>query len=174
MKLWLKVSIVSISLVILYVSFARAGLEKVNQDEKYDQLRKILVTYNQGNECYRLPESRTLPNSPVYFLKKIRDDLWIHFTNNPVDKIRIGLIVADKKITEAIMMQRLGKTEVEWKDNLMEAEAKMLKLRQKIADLNPKDIEVQELNDKINRANSFYEDIIEQLLKNETIRECYE
>ena len=71
-------------------------------------------------------------------------------------------------------MQRLGKTEIEWKDNLMEAEAKILKLRQKIADLNPENIEVQELDDKINRANSFYEDIIEQLLKNETIRECYE
>ncbi|HOR01938.1 MAG TPA: DUF5667 domain-containing protein [Candidatus Woesebacteria bacterium] len=174
MKLWLKILMVAMSLIILYVSFARAGLEKVSHDERYDQLRKISIAYHQGNECYRLPESRTLPDSPFYFLKKIRDDLWIHFTNNPVDKIRIGLLVADKKMTEVIMMQRLGKTEIEWKDNLMEAEAKILKLRQKIADLNPENIEVQELDDKINRANSFYEDIIEQLLKNETIRECYE
>jgi hypothetical protein len=174
MKLWLKISMVIISLIILYVSFARAGLEKVSHDEKYDQLRKISIAYHQGNECYRLPESRTLPDSPVYFLKKIRDDLWIHFTNNPIDKVRIGLLVADKKITEVIMMQRLGKTEIEWKDNLMEAEAKMLRLRQEIAKLNSEDIEVQKLNNRVNRANSFYEDIIEQLLKNETIKECYE
>jgi hypothetical protein len=172
MKLWFKISMVVISLVILYVSFARAGLEKVSQDEKYDQLRKISIAYHQGSECYKLPESRTLPDNPFYFLKKIRDDLWIQFTNNPIDRVRIGLLVSDKKITEAIMLYRLEKKETGWKNNLAEAGVKNLKLREEIAKLNGEDIEVQKLITKVDRANSFYQDIIEQLSKNEPIKEC--
>lgn len=174
MKLWLNMMMVVISLVILYVSFTRAGLEKVSLDEKYDQLRKESIAYHQGTECYKLPESKTLPDSPFYFLKKIRDDLWIRFSNNPIDKMRIGLLVADKKIMEVLMLYWQGKSEDTWKGNLVEAETKNQELREIINKLGSDDIEIQKLARKINQANSFYQDIIEQLSKKEIIKECHE
>ncbi len=70
------------------------------------------------------------------------------------------------------MLYRLGKKEAGWKNNLAEAGVKNLKLREEMAKLNGEDIEVQKLITKVDRANSFYQDIIEQLSKNEPIKEC--
>lgn len=178
MKLWLKIIMMVSAFGILYISFTRAGLEKVNDDEQYDRLRNISISYQQketGNwQCYRLPESRILSNNPIYFLKKIRDNLWIQLSRSPIDKSRITLLVADKKISETITLYKKNTNNKLLKKNIDEA-TKKLELVQKIIDqLNQKDLEVKKIKEKIVQTNSFYQYIIDQISLNKEILRCNE
>ena len=179
MKLWMKILMLVAAFGILYVSFARAGLEEVTNDEKYDRLRKVLISYqkiNQGdNFCYRLPESRTLPNNPLYFFKKIRDDFWIQFSKNPIDETRIVVLVADKKVYESILMYE-DKTikPIFWQENMKEAEEK-IRLSREVANQLPKsDLEVEQLIKKVNEAEDFYNYTLEQMKLGNKIVRCHE
>jgi len=96
---------------ILYISLTRAGLEKLIQDEQQDKLRKIPVTFEWVNSRgekqegrYKFPETTTLPTNPLYFLKKMRDELWIVLTNNPIDKARVIMLITDKRMEEAMIL----------------------------------------------------------------------
>jgi len=178
MKLWLKIIMVMSAFGILYISFTRAGLEKVNDDEQYDRLRNISISYQQketGNwQCYKLPESRILSNNPIYFLKKIRDNLWIQFSRNPIDKSRITLLVADKKISETITLYKKENNNRFLKENMDEA-VKKIESAQKIIDqLNQKDLEVKKIKQKIDQTNAFYQYIIERISLNKEISKCDE
>lgn len=178
MKLWFKLIMVAVALGILYVSFTRAGLERVNEDERYNRLRKISVYYQYSEtrepRCYKLPESRTLPDSPIYFLKKIRDDLWIEFSRNPIDKARISLLVADKKAEEAIRMYEKYNDSPLLKKNMDEAVKKVGLIERAMETLDKSDLEVKEIKQKIGQTNWFYQYIIEQISLNKKIQRCDE
>jgi hypothetical protein len=178
MKLWLKIIMIVSAFGILYISFTRAGLEKVNDDERYDRLRNISISYQQKEtgswQCYKLPESRILSNNPIYFFKKIRDNLWIQFSRNPIDKSRITLLVADKKISETITLYKKNTDNKFLKENIDEAEIKIESVRKIIIQLDQKDLEVKKIKQKVDQANSFYQYIIEQISLNKEILRCDE
>lgn len=97
-----------LAMTILFVSLAKASLITTIRKEKENKLRKIpirLLTKNESGEVelyfYYLPEVRTLPISPLYKIKKIRDYLWISFCRQKNEKARMALLLADKKIAEA-------------------------------------------------------------------------
>jgi len=179
MKLWMKILMLVAAFGILYISFARAGLDEVINDERYDRLRNVPISYqkiNQGdNFCYRLPESRTLPNSPLYFFKKIRDEFWIQFSKNPVDEARIIVLVADKKVYESILMYEDKTVKVSfWQNNMKEAEKK-IRLSREVANRLPKnDLEVEQLVKKINEAEDFFNYTLEQMKLGNKIVRCHE
>ncbi len=178
MKWWFRLTMMVAALGILYVSFTRAGLEKVNEDEKYDRLRKISISYDYGLEkelrCYKLPESRTLPNSPVYFIKKVRDDLWIRFSRNEVDKARISLLVADKKMEEAIVMYEKHINSSLLKKNIEEASKRIEIIQNAVNTMNKNDLEVKKIKQKVDQTNWFYRYIIERISLNKKIVRCDE
>jgi len=164
---------------ILYVSFSRAGLDEVTNDERYDRLRKISISYvdlRSGQKiCYRLPESRTLPNSPWYFLKRIRDNFWISFSKNPIDKIRIVELMADKKVYESILMYE--NSEIDqffWKEAMDEAKVKIDLARELINNLGQKGPEEDQLRKKINEAEDFINYMTEQMNLDNKIVRCHE
>lgn len=106
-----KVAILLLGVFILYISLTRAGLEKLIRDERRNDLRKVPIIFQHSNQdnfieegSYKFPETSTLPNSPFYFLKKIRDELWIIFTGNSEDKVRVLMLVADKRMEEARLL----------------------------------------------------------------------
>ena len=151
---------IALALGILYVSFARAGLERVSEDEKYDNLRKVTVSFGE-NSCYKLPETRTLPDSPFYGLKSLRDELWINLSNEPLEKARITLLIADKKIEEAIVLSKKnGKKDLIIKTSQQAAE-KLKSAKDLISKMNDKDIEVQKVSQRIEMATLAYKDIID-------------
>jgi len=97
-----------LAITILFVSFARASLMITIRNEKEGKLGKIpirLLTKNESGGVelyfYYLPEVRTLPISPFYKIKRIRDYLWISFCRQKNEKVKMALLLADKKIAEA-------------------------------------------------------------------------
>lgn len=179
MKLWLKILMLVAAFGILYISFTRAGLDEVTSDEKYDRLRKISISYVEAPSgqkiCYRLPESRTLPNNTWYFLKKIRDDFWIQFSKNPLDKIRIVVLIADKKVYESILMYEDKNIDSGfWKNNMTEAKGKIDLARNLLVQSTRKDPEVNDLARKINEADDFWNYIQKEMNLGNKIVRCYE
>ena len=97
-----------LAMIILFVSLARASLTITIRKEKENILGKVPVRLlikdeNGGVELsfYYLPEVRTLPISPFYKIKKLRDYLWISFCRQKNEKVKMALLLADKKIAEA-------------------------------------------------------------------------
>lgn len=50
---------------------------------------------------YSLPYPGILPDSPLYFLKVVRDNLLGLFISDPLKKADYGLLMADKRLTSA-------------------------------------------------------------------------
>lgn len=177
MKLWMKILMLVAAFGILYVSFARAGLDEVTNNEKYDRLRKINISYQEvrtgEKRCYRLPESNTLPNSRLYFLKKVRDDLWIKFSRNPLDKIRIVSLIADKKIYESILLYENGEVSL-WNSNMKEAKNKVDLARELTNQPSLKNLEIDDLKRKIGESEDFYNYIGKQMELGNKIVRCNE
>jgi hypothetical protein len=189
MKWLFKLILILLAIVILYISLTMAGLELISQEDKSNSLRKLPISFEWKNDkgeiqinCYKLPETSTLPNNPFYFLKNIRDELWIRFSKSPLDKARITLLIADKKMEEAINLEKRNKDK-NLIDKTVKDAVEKLKSAGKITEtLNQKDIEVDKINTRISEAKLAYKYIIESLeLDNEknnflikNIESCYE
>ncbi len=187
MKWWWKLGITFFSIIILYISFVRAGLERVKENRNYDKLRNVPISFqfknNLGeleNYCYNLPESRTLPDSPWYFIKNLRDKFWVDFTNNPLEKANILLLIADKKLEEAIKLVEKGRENL-GDETVKDAILKLEKSKNIVESLDQKDIEVMKMNTKIDEATRAYKYLIDFLqLDNEVenlfinkVENCY-
>jgi hypothetical protein len=153
---------------VLGVSFLRASLEKVIEDENQDNLRKIPISFeiqdNLGKLekiCYKLPETGILPDNPLYLLKNLRDELWVRFSTNNIDKAKIVLLIADKKMEEAITLDRVqGKSDLVIKTS-QEAVKKLKLASDLVSKMNDKDIETQKIEQSIGMATLVYKKIID-------------
>lgn len=177
MRWWLKVIMVLAAIGILFVSFIRAGLEKVNEDERFDRLRKISIAYvdSRGeNRCYRLPESGLLPNNILYPIKEFRDNLWIYLNRDRVDKLRITLLINDKRLEEVLLLKGRGRDQIKIEKQLKKIKEKMKDLEndsRRIIDNKP---EIREIKRKIDTASEFYGFIYQKIYQNDIIENCYE
>lgn len=156
----IRISFLVLSFTILYISIARGSLDLMIKDEKENELRKVLIN---SEISYKLPETRTLPSNPFYSLKKIRDYLWISFTKNQIDKCRVIILVADKKMSEVIIMnqqnverQLIVGTTIEAIDQLKLASEGLIKNQ-----LN--EVEKESILTQINQAKYAYKEIIKTL-----------
>jgi hypothetical protein len=86
--------------IILFISLSRAGLEiAAKQQGQYG-----VVPVDFIDSTYKLPPVDTLPTSPFYGFKRLRDYLWLTFSSGPVKKSQIALLLSDKKMAEAIAL----------------------------------------------------------------------
>ena len=92
--------------VVLFVSLSRMSLTVLaNQNGCELSKNRLIALTDTANgsaidETYKLPEVTTLPNSPFYGLKIIRDYFWLTFSTNPAEKGKIVVFLADKKMAE--------------------------------------------------------------------------
>ncbi len=93
-------------IVILFLSVTRAGFELMAKDNNENKLRNNLIefTYLDDNGekqeyDYLLPTTSTLPNNPFYGFKKVRDFLWLRFSQGEINKCKTAFLLADKKMT---------------------------------------------------------------------------
>jgi hypothetical protein len=177
MKWWLKTIIFLMAGVILYISFAMASLDKVINDERFERLRKVPIFYInfRGEEnCYKLPESGILPNNILYPIKNLRDNLWIYFSRNEIDKLRIMLLIRDKKIEEVLLLKenninnKIIERQIEEIDNLSNKFNIILK------GFNRNKPENREIQKRLDSAKEFYDFIYKKLYNNEEVKKCYE
>lgn len=93
--------------VILFVSVARGNLETVLNEEKADKIRVMpveIITEKENGEKiksnYYLPKIKILPTNIMYPVKLWRDKLWLKLTNEPCEKSRLLMLIADKQMAE--------------------------------------------------------------------------
>lgn len=152
---------------LLVISITRATLEIMNKDDKENVLRTEPVIIND-RVIYKLPQSRVLPDNMFYFLKKGRDWLWLRFSPKEENKIRVSLILADKKISEAIILNKKEKYDLATEagfaaiDNLKYA----LELTKKI---DEQQIFQKQMYTQISEAAKAYGEIVEEMGKNDKI-----
>jgi hypothetical protein len=164
MKWWFKIIMLLIAIGILYISFVMASLNRVIDDEKFGKLRKIQITYinsRGGEDSYKLPESRVLPNNIFYPVKELRDNLWIYFSREKIDKLRILLLVRDKKINEVLLLKENGSNEKIINRQIEKIKEISNDLNVNLRNLNNK-IENEEIQQRIEIANEFYKFISEK------------
>ncbi len=170
MKWWWKIGTISLSILILYISFVRAGLDRIRNNKNYDKLRSVPITFQLKNDlgqlenyCYKLPESRTLPDSPWYIIKDLRDEFWVKFSKDPLEKANILLLISDKKLEEAIRLDEKGRQNLA-NETVKEAILKLERSKKIVKSLDQEDIEVTKMNTKIDEAEKVYKYLIEYLM----------
>lgn len=177
MKWWFKIIMALVAVLILYVSFVMASLDKVVNDEMFDRLRKIEVNYVnfKGEEhCYKLPESNILPNNLLYPIKELRDNLWVYFSKDTINKIRVLLLIRDKKIEEVLLLQNNGADEKIIKKQIKKIEEMSDRLNNEFGILDKRRPEGVEVQKQIETAGEFYNFIYKKILNKEKIGKCYE
>lgn len=156
-----------VGLAVLFGSLILTGLEIMANDLKVNNLRSVPIEYTKEmvngekiSRVYKVPESETNPDSLNYLIKKIRDELWINLSETNKDKSEVCLLIADKRLHEAVNLiekkesdDLVSKTLEEAVNNLNEAKITLLKE-------NQKDIEIGKINQQINQAGLAYEDIV--------------
>lgn len=109
---------VLLSLVILFVSMARASLPEVLKRLSGHEYHNVLLTLRpvyadqiQETETvnYHLPEVGILPGNPFYGFKEIRDLIWLRLTSDSVAKTKLFAHLADKKMAEAVILTNESK-----------------------------------------------------------------
>lgn len=62
---------------------------------------------------YKLPfPGKILPDNPLWYLKVVRDRLWLFFTFDPMRKADLNLLFADKRLWASKMLFEKGKSDL--------------------------------------------------------------
>lgn len=156
----IRISFLILGFLVLYISLARGSLDLMIKDEKENELRKIPIN---SEISYKFPETRTLPTNPFYSLKKIRDQLWISFTKNQLDKCRVMMLIADKKMSEVMIMNQQNVEKQVIVGTTIEAinQLKLASEGLKKSQLN--ETEKETILTQINQAKYVYKEIIKTL-----------
>lgn len=100
-----------VGILILFVSISRASLSILAQESISDKIAVNIVEFEivqaDGavvSASHRLPEVNMLPNETFYGFRKIRDWMWLFFSRGELNKSKISMLLADKKIAEVIVM----------------------------------------------------------------------
>jgi len=170
----IRISFLVLAFLVLYISIARGSLDLMIKDEKENELRKIPIksefVNNNGTIVkidYKFPETRTLPSSPFYGLKKIRDYLWISFTKNPLDKCRVLMLIADKKMSEVILMNQQNVEKQLIVGTTIEAINQLKLAGDGLKKDKLNEVEKEIIQTQINQAKYVYKEIIKTLKINE-------
>ena len=162
---------------ILYFSFVRASLDRVINDERFDQLRKISVSYLTARgekRCYKLPESGVLPDNVFYPVKEFRDNLWIYLTRDKGDKIMIMILINDKRLEEVLSLKKNNSNGKIIDNQLNKTKIMLDKINSVSRELTENRSEDKMLRSKIDIVNDFYNFVYEKFYQGGIIDKCYE
>lgn len=170
----IKITFLVLAFLVLYISLARGSLDLMIKDEKENELRKVPIKSEIINKDgaitiidYKFPETRTLPTNPFYSIKKVRDYLWISFTKNPADKYRVIMLVADKKMSEVVLMNQQGAEKQIIVGTTIEAVNQLKLANEGLKKSQLSETEKEKLLVQINQAKYVYKEIIKTLKINE-------
>ena len=157
-------------LMVLFGSLVITGLKVLANDKNHNSLRNFPIEYvellDNGEKIvriYKVPQSMVGPKDIKYPIKKLRDKLWIDLSQNPKDKAEVCLLIADKRMFEAVDLISKGEKEKIILKTLNES-IKMLKEAEKtLLKENKEDIEISKIKTQIQWAGLAYEDIVKSL-----------
>lgn len=163
------------ALAVLSGSILLAGFEIMAEDRRPDELRTMPIEYTKEMDngekilkTYKVPESNVCPSDTGYFLKKIRDGLWMNLSKTPEKKSELYLLIADKKIFETVELVKNEKNSDLVMETLGEAVDNLKKAKDVLKEIDCQKTVIKELRQKVDRAGLAYEDIVKSLgYKNE-------
>jgi len=107
-----------LGIVIIFVSFVRASLEISAQEDNEGKLRgnilEVEIEKSNGEriiEAYRIPQVRMLPTNIFYGIKEIRDYLWLQFSKDKFEKVKMAIFLADKNLAESVVLSNKDQKE---------------------------------------------------------------
>lgn len=165
-----------LSILILYISFARVGLEVIANNSDENDLRVNPISYVTdvnnviSENVYKLPEARMLSNNPLYCVKRLRDFLWISLSKEPINKSKVALLVADKKMTEAIQLLQQNNLEAAL-DTSEEAFIKLKYADSAVSQISQQSTESHQIKGQIIKAGYAYREILDSMKSNGTLNE---
>lgn len=159
------------SLGILMVSLSRATLEAMIRDEKEDKLRVVPVIF-EDKTIYKLPHTNMLPDNFLYGVKEARDWLWLKFSFDTEREAKTMLILADKRMAEAMALSKNGKHKESFEAS-KEAVNKLKYANGLVLEIKDRPIAQQELSIQIRDAIRAYGEIIKKIDYQEADKEIY-
>lgn len=157
---------------ILTISLANASLASLNQENNLDRFRINPVEFEiERNGCkemvkYNLPQIHQIPGSGTYWIKDIRDLIWVNLSSKgKKDKADLYLLLADKKIAEVVV---LSQSEDDKRDEIYKAALKAvsyLKQSEEIANEMDNIVEKDKLLWRIDNAKYFYKELFSSIGK---------
>jgi len=164
-------------LAVLFGSLVLTGLQIMANDKKTNNLRSIPIEYTvemsngeKIEKIYKVPESRIGPENSEYFIKKMRDKLWVDLSKTPKDKAEVCLLIADKRMFETVELIKNSKDEDLILKTLDETIFHLKESKKMLSEEDKKDIEISKIDQEINRAGLAYKDIVKSFnYKNEKI-----
>ncbi|PIU73624.1 hypothetical protein COS78_01375 [Candidatus Shapirobacteria bacterium CG06_land_8_20_14_3_00_40_12] len=104
-----------LGIAIIFVSFVRASLEISAQEDNEGKSRgdiiEVEIEKSNGEriiEVYQIPQVRMLPTNIFYGIKEIRDYLWLQFSRDNFEKIKMAMFLADKNLAESVVLSNKG------------------------------------------------------------------
>ena len=114
---------------------------------------------------YILPYPGILPDHPLYFIKKLRDETLLFFNRSPQKKVNILLLLADKKLVMGQMLLEEQKKEIAVMV-LTEAENHFIKLIPFLIDMKDENTLPVNIIDKVELSIKKHKEIIDGLKSN--------
>lgn len=113
---------------------------------------------------YSLPYPGILPDHPLYFLKTLRDKILEKFTKDPVKKIYLQLLLADKRLAMGKLLWEKGNKDLSL-STLSKGEKYLLKASQNLVTLKNKQDLPPGLADKLELAAKKHEEVISKMVE---------
>lgn len=156
-----------VGVFVLFVSLSRASMQIWANEDKENKLRikpvDFTINYQNGateSSSYKMPEVRTLPNNPIYGFKEARDSIWMGMTNGKLEKGKMALLLADKKMMEAkiLFTNNEGKLALESSSEAID------KLKYAYSEIQraEKNIETSKVKMQIFKAGYAYAELLKQ------------
>lgn len=123
------------------------------------------ITITEKRVEYELPYPGILPDHPLFFLKKIRDNLLDFTTRENLKKAELYLNFSDKHANTALFLVRKGKNKLAV-ETMIDGEEYMVKVPSLVSTSKKQGVAPQrEFLEKLKLSNSKHREVIEQLLK---------
>ncbi|KKS97864.1 MAG: hypothetical protein UV73_C0004G0006 [Candidatus Gottesmanbacteria bacterium GW2011_GWA2_43_14] len=110
---------------------------------------------------YHLPYPGMTPDHPLYTVKKIRDWLLLNFNRDPVRKVEIHLLLADKKLVMAELLINKRNTRLAV-DTYYDSQVELVKAVTVMSEVNSVKEPPTGLADKLELASRKHEEMIKK------------
>jgi hypothetical protein len=113
--MWIKIVAYTLTLfvafVILFTSVFRTASVRYEVGDTVTSQDVGLLDEDLGIDYYLPFPGRVLPDSPFWSLKVFRDRVWLLVTRNPMRKVELKLLFADKRLGSSVILFQKGKME---------------------------------------------------------------
>ncbi len=149
---------------VLLISVFRAASVKYDFADNTVQV-PVNVLGNEFDQInYYLPyPGKVLPDSPIWFLKALRDRAWLAVTTNPSREAELNLLFADKRLGSAKILFENRKPEIGL-STLSKAEKYLEEASNKEKENRKKGIDTSEFLKKIASASLKHYELIQYIL----------